>query len=223
MYTPRHFEEPRTDVMHRLMREHPLATLVTIGPDGPDANAIPLHLVTSKEAPFTSKEAPLGVLRGHVARANPLWREHPTDTPALAIFHGAESYISPAFYASKAETGKVVPTWNYVMVQARGFLRVMDHPQWIRAQIDALTHAQEASSPKPWAVTDAPADYIEKLIGAIVGIEITISRLQGKWKVSQNQSLPNREGVMNGLAERGTGDDAVMAALVHERGDMRPA
>ncbi len=214
MYTPRHFDEPRTDVMHKLMRAHPLASFVTIGPDGPDANAIPLHLVVSEDAP-------LGILRGHVARANPLWREHPTATPVLAIFHGPESYISPTFYATKAETSKVVPTWNYVAVHARGYLRVMDDPQWIRAQLDALTHAQEAASPQPWAVTDAPSDYIEKLIGAIVGIEITIDRLQGKWKASQNQSLPNRQGVIDGLRKRAAGEDVVMASLVHERNETR--
>ena len=216
MYTPKHFEEPETHVMHRLMRERPLATLVTIGSDGPDANAIPMQLIVREDTP-------LGVLRGHVARANPLWREHPAETPTLAIFHGAESYISPAFYATKAESGKVVPTWNYVLVQARGHLRVIHDPQWIHAQIDALTHARESASPQPWAVTDAPPDYIEKLIGAIVGIEITINRLQGKWKVSQNQPPSNREGVINGLNERAMGEDTVMASLVHQRGETRPA
>lgn len=210
MYTPKHFEEPQIEVLHQLIRERPLATLVTLGPDGPDANSIPLHLAESEDHPF-------GILRGHIARANPLWREHPTETPVLAIFHGREGYITPSWYATKAETGKVVPTWNYVIVHARGFLHVVEDPQWIRAQMEALTREREAAFAHPWEVTDAPADYVEKLIGTVVGIEIPITRLHGKWKVSQNQPLRNRQGVIQGLESLATEEASAMAHLVQER------
>ena len=174
MYLPKHFAEDDVAEMHALMRARPLATLVSHGADGLNANHIPLLLVDGK-------------LQGHVARANPLWKAGNVAGEVLVIFHGDDSYISPSGYATKAEHGKVVPTWNYVAVHAYGELRIVDDPQWIFAQISALTAANEAVLPQPWAVTDAPVDYIEKMLGAIVGIEITITRLLGKWKVSQNQ------------------------------------
>lgn len=172
MYVPKHFEEPRVTVMQQLLRDQPLATLVTVGPNGPDANLIPLQLVVTEEAP-------LGLLQGHVARANPLWKEYSEGLPVLAVFHGSESYISPSWYATKQETGRVVPTGNYAVVHARGTMRVIDDPAWVRAQIEALTQSQEASFERPWSVDDAPADYIEKSIRAVVGIEIAIASLQG--------------------------------------------
>jgi transcriptional regulator len=217
MYTPKHFDEPEITVLHQLMRERPLATLVTLGTDGPEANAVPLHLAETDAS--SQGQQSQGVLRGHVARANPLWQEHPPETPVLAIFHGPEGYISPSWYATKAETGKVVPTWNYVVVHARGLLRTIDDPQWIRAQIDALTSEQETAFDHPWSTADAPADFIDKLVGAVVGIEIAITRLQGKWKVSQNQPLPNRLGVIQGLEARGTGEAAAMADLIRQRNE----
>jgi transcriptional regulator len=210
MYMPKHFEEPDISVMHQLLHEQPLATLVTVGPNGPNADLIPLQLVVTDEAP-------LGLLQGHVARANPVWKEYLQDVPVLAVFHSAESYISPSWYATKQETGRVVPTWNYVVVHARGKMRVIDEPAWLRAQIEALTQAQEARFEHPWSLEDAPADYIEKTMQAIVGIEIAICSLQGKWKVSQNQSEQNRLGVIQGLEALETETATKMAGLVRQR------
>ena len=204
MYLPKHFAEDDVAEMHALMRAHPLATLVSHGPDGLDANHIPLLLADA---------APCGKLQGHVARANPLWKPGRVAGEVLVVFQGDECYISPSGYATKAEHGKVVPTWNYVAVHAYGDLRVIDDPDWILAQVSALTAANESALPQPWRVTDAPADYIEKMLGAIVGIEITITRLLGKWKVSQNQPAVNRASLIAAL-ER-TGDP--MAGLIRAR------
>ena len=187
MYLPKHFAEDDVAKMHALMRAHPLATLISHGPDGLNANHIPLLLADGK-------------LQGHVARANPLWKVGNVAGEVLVIFHGHESYISPSGYATKAEHGKVVPTWNYVAVHAYGDLRVIDDPAWIFGQISALTAANEAVLPQPWAVTDAPADYIERMLGAIVGIEISITHLLGKWKVSQNQPPANQTSLTKALA-----------------------
>ena len=204
MYLPKHFAEDDVAEMHALMRAHPLATLVSHGPDGLDANHIPLLLADA---------APCGKLQGHVARANPLWKPGRVAGEVLVVFQGDECYISPSGYATKAEHGKVVPTWNYVAVHAYGDLRVIDDPDWILAQVSALTAANESALPQPWRVTDAPADYIEKMLGAIVGIEITITRLLGKWKVSQNQPAANQASLIAAL-ER-TGDP--MAGLIRAR------
>lgn len=202
MYLPSHFAETDTGTLHALIRERPLATLVTLRPDGLNANHIPLHLDVDA--------GPCGTLRGHVARANLLWKEA-AGSQVLVIFQGPESYISPAGYATKAEHGKVVPTWNYTAVHAHGVLRSIEDADWIFAQISALTAAHEAGLPKPWAVSDAPADYIEKMLGAIVGIEIPIDRLVGKWKVSQNQPVENQVSLLTALA------GSPMAELIRER------
>ena len=206
MDTPKHFEQPRTEVMHALMRARPLATLVTLTSKGLEANHIPLHLA---DAP-----APFGTLRGHVARANPLWRDFAKDVEVLAIFHGPDCYITPSWYATKQETGKVVPTWNYAVVHAYGNLRIIDDASWVRSQLEALTDHQEANFSQPWSVADAPREYTDKLIEAIVGFEIVITRLTGKWKVSQNQPAQNQAGVIAGLNASGQHDAAAMAALV---------
>lgn len=206
MYTPRHFEEPRIEVMHELMHARPLATLVTLASGGLNANHIPLHLI---DAP-----APFGTLRGHVARANPLWRDFAAHVEVLAIFHGPDSYITPSWYATKQEAGKVVPTWNYAVVHAYGTLRVIDDAAWVRAQLEALTAHNEAKFDHPWSVSDAPREYTDKLIEAIVGIEIVVTSLTGKWKVSQNQPAQNRAGVITGLNHSGLRDAAEMATLV---------
>lgn len=212
MYLPKHFAEPRVEVMHELMRAHPLATLVTLSSDGLDANHIPLQLVAG--------HSPFGTLQGHVARANPAWRDFDTDTEVLAIFQGPEGYISPSWYATKKETGKAVPTWNYAVVHARGALRVIDDASWVRAQIEALTTRNEAQLPHPWAVSDAPADYVEKLIAAVVGIEIVITRLTGKWKTSQNQPAENQAGVIAALRSHGHDNSTAMADLIETRAKM---
>lgn len=213
MCTPKHFEEPRTEVMHTLMRARPLATLVTLSSGGLNANHIPLHLVDTP--------APFGILRGHVARANPLWHDFEKDVGVLAIFHGPDRYITPGWYATKQETGKVVPTWNYAVVHAYGTLRAIDDPIWLSAQLKALTDHNEANFPKPWSVSDAPHEFTEKLISSIVGIEIVITRLTGKWKVSQNQPAQNQAGVIAGLHASVSRDADTMAELVKEK--MRQA
>jgi transcriptional regulator len=194
MYLPKHFAEGDVAVLHDLMRANPLATLVSHGPDGLNANHLPLLLADGE---------PWGRLQGHVARANPLGRAGNVTGEVLVVFQGDESYVSPSGYATKAEHGRVVPTWNYVAVHAYGQLRVIEDPHWILAQISALTATNEAVLPQPWAVTDAPADYIEKMLGAIVGIEITITRLLGKWKVSQNQPAENQASLIAAFAARG--------------------
>ena len=206
MYTPKHFEEPRIEVLHELMRARPLATLVTLTSGGLNANHVPLHLADTP--------APFGTLRGHVARANPVWRDFAKDVEALAMFHGPDCYITPSWYATKQETGKVVPTWNYAVVHAYGTLRIIDDAVWVRAQIEALTAHNEAGFARPWSVSDAPHEYTEKRIGAIIGFEIVITKLTGKWKASQNQPAQNQASVIEGLNNSGLRDAAEMAALV---------
>lgn len=209
MYIPAHFDEQRPEVLHALMRSYPLATLITRTAEGFAANHIPLHLDPEAQAH--------GVLRGHVARANPLWSELAEGSEALAIFQGPQSYISPSWYATKKEHGKVVPTWNYCAVHAYGALQVHQDGAWIRAQVQALTAWQEASLPQPWAVSDAPREHIDALLQQIVGIELVITRLYGKWKLSQNQPPRNRAGVIEGLEQRSEVNAAQMAALMRQR------
>jgi transcriptional regulator len=206
MYLPRHFEETRAEVLHALVRQHPLATLVHVGPNGLEANHVPLHLHYVPGEPV--------VLRGHVARANALWREADLNVPVLAVFQGAQHYISPNWYASKADGGKVVPTWNYAVVHAKGRLQIRDDAAWVRAQMQALTTQQEAPQPHPWAVDDAPADYTARLLNAVVGLELVVDSWQGKWKVSQNQSVANQSSVHSALQADGSTPAADMAALV---------
>ncbi len=196
--------------MHNLVRTHPLATLITLGTDGITANHVPLHLST--------EPLPFGTLQGHVARANPIWTDLVPDVEALAVFQGPEAYISPSWYATKQQTGKVVPTWNYIVVHAHGHLRVTDDAQWLRSQIEKLTSSEEASFAEPWQTSDAPDDYIQKLMGAIVGIELVITKLSGKWKVSQNQPYANQIGVIEGLQSLGGADSETMAKLISDNG-----
>jgi transcriptional regulator len=201
MYLPKHFAQHDREQVIALMRERPLATLVTITPDGPSADLIPLE--------FVADEGGHGTLRGHVARANPLWQR--AGTTALAVFTGPEAYISPGWYASKKEHGKVVPTWNYTMVQGRGVLRAVDEAPWLHALVQRLTNHHEATQATPWHVSDAPDDYVQQMLRAIVGIEIALDSLVGKWKVSQNRSAADREGTVHGLAAAQADE---MAALV---------
>jgi len=215
MYLPAHFEEKRTEVLHALIRSHPLGTLITQDLDGAlQADPIPFLIEPSPDATRCT-------LRGHVARANPLWRESRDDVDALVVFQGTQSYISPNWYPSKAQHGKVVPTWNYIVVQARGRLRAIEDPVWLRALVARLTERHEARQDKPWRIDDAPPDYIETMLGAIVGIEIELAALVGKWKVTQNRSLADRAGVATGLtalaARDGDAEAAAMAAEVSRR------
>jgi transcriptional regulator len=190
MYQPPHFKEERLDVQHALIATHPFGLLISAGVDGPEANGIPFTL--EKDA------APLGVLRCHVARANGQWRNL-DGQKILAVFQGPQAYISPSLYETKRETGKVVPTWNYAMVQARGIARVHEDPSWLREQVNALTNGHEATRVAPWQVSDAPDSYIQSQLKGIVGIEIAIDVIEGKWKMSQNRSEADRRGVASGL------------------------
>jgi transcriptional regulator len=206
MYLPAHFAESRPEVLATLVRSHPFGLLVTQNRSGGiDANSIPFFL-------DAGAEGTPGVLRGHVARANPLWQSARDDADALVVFQGPQGYVSPAWYPSKAEHGKAVPTWNYVMVQARGALRAIDDRAWLRDFVTRLTERHEGARAAPWAVSDAPADYIETMLGAIVGIEIVLSSLTGKWKVSQNRPAADRAGVVAGLLREG-GDGALAAEV----------
>ena len=193
MYIPAHFAEQRPPALQALLRAHPLATLVVTQDDAFVANHIPLMHVADTSAH--------GVLRGHVARANPLWRALGNGTPALAVFHGADAYVSPSLYPSKATSGKVVPTWNYAVVHVHGRLRAIDDSAWLRQLVITLTDWQEGARRVPWQVTDAPADYIDDMLRAIVGIELEIERIEGKFKLSQNRTADDRDGVITGLSD----------------------
>jgi transcriptional regulator len=207
MYQVAAFREERIDVMHALIRAHPLAVLVTNSSGSLEANHLPLLI-----DPLPS---PLGTLRGHVARANPLWKQL-CDGEALAVFQGPQVYVTPSWYPEKRETGKVVPTWNYAVVHVRGPLVIHDDRDWLRDLVSRLTDQQEAGLPQPWGINDAPAEYIERMLGAIVGIEIPVSRIEGKWKVSQNKADADRAGVVDGLAQSADPQAQVMAGLVAE-------
>lgn len=205
MYLPAHFEQRDTGALHALMAEHPLATLVTPGPDGVVADLVPLHRHATADGRTE--------LRGHVARANPLWR-HADGQPVLVMFQGPQAYVTPSWYASKPRHGKVVPTWNYTVVQARGTLHAVDDAPWLRDLVGLLTDTHEAPRAQPWAVQDAPDDYVQQMLRAIVGIRIPVDALVGKWKVSQNRDEADRAGVATGLAAD-AGQDA-LAQLVAE-------
>ena len=208
MYLPKHFEETRVEVLHELIHAHPLGALVTMTADGLDANHIPFEVDPSP--------APFGTLRGHVARANPVWRDASRAVEALVIFQGPGTYISPSWYVTKKETAKVVPTWNYVVVHAHGALRAIDDREWLRAFVEKLTNRHETGRREPWKVTDAPADFIDKQLGAIVGIEVPMTRLIGKWKVSQNRPAADRDGVVQALRQDGDHAAAAMSDLVRQ-------
>ena len=207
MHRPEAFREDRLEILQAAIRAHPLATLITAGPGGLMANLVPFTLIEGGQR---------GVLRAHLARANGQLAELAACDEALVMLQGPQAYITPSWYASKREHGKVVPTWNYVAVQARGRPAVMDEAGWVREQIGALTTQQEASRAEPWAVTDAPDAYIAAQLRGIVGVEIPIDRLEGKWKVSQNRGAADRQGVEAGLG--GEAEDEAMARLVAQAG-----
>jgi len=191
MYNPPHFKEDRPEVLYAAIRAAKLATLVTHSAEGLEANPLPFLLDT--DVP------PHGVLIGHFARANPQWRHAASGAEALAIFHGPDAYISPSFYPSKAEHGRVVPTWNYVTVHVHGTLRAVEDPAELHAIVSALTRHHEAPRAVPWAVTDAPPDFVQAQLRGIVGVILQISRIEGKWKMSQNRNAADRAGVVAGL------------------------
>jgi len=205
MYEVAAFRETRIEVMHALIRAHPLATLVTVSGGMAEANHLPLLV--------DPDPMPNGTLHGHVARANPLWRQAP-EGEVLVVFQGPQIYVSPSWYPSKREHGKVVPTWNYAVVHVRGPLQIRDDREWLRGLVSRLTDSQEAGQRQPWGVGDAPADYIDRMLEAIVGIEVPVRSIEGKWKVSQNRAQADRDGVAAGLSARGDAEALLMKRLV---------
>ena len=195
MYLPKHFEQHDPALLQALMRDHPLAALVSSGADGVTADHLPLE--------YDPGAGPHGTLYGHVARANTLW-QHAHGTPVLAIFQGPQAYITPSWYATKALTHKVVPTWNYSVVHAHGTLEAVDEAPWLHALVSRLTQHHESPRAQPWAVLDAPADFVQQTLRSIVGIRIPLTRLLGKWKISQNRNEADRQGVAAGLVAAGT-------------------
>jgi transcriptional regulator len=205
MYIPAQFEESNVEVLHAFMQDQPFATVVTHGSGGLNANHFPLLL--------DPDPSPYGTLRGHMSRANDAWREA-AGTDALIIFQGPHSYISPSWYPARQETGRVVPTWNYVVVHAYGTLRVVDDPEWVRRHVEQLTDTFEGPQAERWRVSDAPADWVDSLVQGIVGFELPIARLLGKWKVSQNRGAADRAGAIAGLEAAGDPASAAMAKLI---------
>ncbi len=210
MYQPSHFREDRLAVQHALIRAHPLGFLITAGPGRLQANSVPFLI--------DSEARKKGTLRAHLARANPQLQELAQTDECLVVFQGPQRYITPSWYATKQETGKVVPTWNYITVHAWGRPRMIEDVGWLRQQVGELTASQENVRRDPWAIGDAPADFIAAQLKAIVGLEIPIARIEGKWKVSQNRPAADRVGVVAGLRSEG---DETMAAAVAERGSAK--
>ena len=199
MYMPSYFSETRVEVLHGLIRDYPFATVVVNASSGLIANHLPFELVD-------------GVLHGHVARGNELVRMDGVEV--LLVFRGPDGYISPNWYPTKHETGREVPTWNYAVLHVHGRLRVIDDAAWLRVLLERLTDHHEADQPQPWKMSDAPEDHIEKSLHAIVGLEVTIDRVEGKFKLSQNHPARNRAGVIAGLRDRDADGDAELAALM---------
>lgn len=210
MYIPKHFEETRLPVIHGLIDAYPFGSLITMGASGLVASHIPMVLERG--------DTPLGVLRGHLSRANAQWKEFSPEVEALAIFSGPDHYITPTWYAEKAETSKVVPTWNYAVVHVYGRVTLHEDAVWLRAHLEALTNVHEAGMATPWKVADAPDEYVNTMMKGIVRFELVVTRLEGKWKASQNRSERDRLGVAEGLGELGTENSRAMKAMVERRG-----
>ena len=206
MYVPKHFEEPDLSVLHGLIRAHPLGTWVTQGDGELIANHVPFLLDPARGR--------YGTLLGHVARSNRVWRSFSTAVASVVVFQGAEAYVTPSWYPSKRVSGEVVPTWNYAVVHAHGIPRVIQDGNWLLDLVTRLTDVHESCREIPWKVADAPRDFIDRLIQAVVGIEIPVERLVGKWKVSQNRPESDRLGVATGLEARGGDRSDEMASLV---------
>lgn len=191
MYVPAHFRETRVELLQALIERHPLGILVAVTAQGLTANHIPMHAAL--------REGGRGRLRGHIARANSLWRDLQPDAAVLAIFSGAEHYISPSWYPSKKETGKAVPTWNYATVHLQGTIRFTEDADWLRGLVGELTDLHEEGRPNRWHMSDSPADYIDGMLRAIVGFEIEVTAVAGKFKGSQNRPIGDREGARSAL------------------------
>jgi transcriptional regulator len=202
MYTSSAFSVENIKEQHKLICSHPLGVIISTGAEGLQASPLPFHL--------NADASPLGRLEGHLSRANKHWQSL-QDSEVLIVFQGTEAYVTPSWYQAKIEHGKVVPTWNYVIVQVRGRVRVIDDADWLRAHVTRLTNEHEATRDAPWYVSDAPATFIEGLIKGIIGLEVVIDQIEGKWKVSQNRSEVDRAGVIAGFRAAGRDD---MATLV---------
>lgn len=203
MYTPPAFRQNDLVLLHQQINACPLATLVNQGANGLQASHLPLLLAAD--------EGEFGTLYGHFARANPHWREL-LQGETLAIFQGPQAYISPAWYPSKAEHGKAVPTWNYIAVHARGQAQLIEDPEGLLQLVSRLSAQHEAGREQPWAVSEAPTDYIDTMLRAIVGFALPIQRLEGQWKLSQNRTAADREGVHKGLSASPVAADQALAA-----------
>ncbi|WP_440534615.1 FMN-binding negative transcriptional regulator [Variovorax sp. YR566] len=195
MYVSPHFDESRTEVLHDLIAKHPFGILFTHGKSGLDANHIPFEL--------NAKEGAKGVLHCHVARKNPVWQDIVNGDEVLVVFQAADAYISPQWFPSKHEFHKQVPTWNYIVVHAYGRVTIRDDERYVRGMVARLTRTHEASQPVPWKMTDGPKDYIDMMLAAIVGVEIEVTRLVGKTKVSQNREVRDLVGAGNALNAKG--------------------
>ena len=206
MYLPRHFAETRVEVLHDLIRRMPLGTLVAATADGLEASHLPFEIDPLPQ--------PFGTLRCHLARANPLWQQIGADREVLVVFQGEQAYVSPSWYPTKQQDSRVVPTWNYVAVHAYGVAKVTQDAAWLRRMVEGLTHRHEQGRADPWHVSDAPGEYIDKMLGAIVGVEIPLTRLLGKWKLSQNRTVADRQGVVAGLERDGSPAQTDVAALI---------
>ena len=212
MYVPAHFDEPRTEVLHDLIKHHPFGILVTHGASGLDANHIPFEL--------NPQQGKMGMLNAHVARANPVWREVADGDEVMVIFRAADAYVSPNWYPSKHEFHKQVPTWNYMVVHAHGRITIRDDERFVRGVVARLTRTHEASQPAPWKMTDSPQDVIDTMLKAIVGIEIGITRLAGKSKLSQNKEVRDIRNA--GETLRAQGDQVIGDAML-ACADAKPA
>lgn len=208
MYVPPHFAEQDKAQLHQAIRDTRLATLVTLGSGGLEASHVPILL--------DEGEGPWGVIRGHLARANPQWRRAATETQALAMFLGPDAYVTPSWYATKRETGKVVPTWNYLAIHAYGRIEFFEDAERLRDIVTSLTRRHEGKRAAPWAVSDAPEDYIRAQLRGIVGFRLPIERLEGKWKLSQNRTEADRQGVIEGLEGEGGALEAAIARRMRD-------
>jgi len=206
MYLPIHHREDRLGLQHDLIRAYPLGMLVIMGRAGLAANPVPFVL--------DAGASQNGVLKAHIARANSLWQDYDPAHEALVIFQGPQIYVSPNYYASKKETGKIVPTWNYVCVQAYGTLKVMDDRDWLLDQLGTLTRRHEADQPVPWSIADAPEDYIAMMLKGIIGFEIDIARIEGKWKLSQNRSAADQASLVEALRHSAGENASAIASLM---------
>jgi transcriptional regulator len=216
MYIPKQFNVSDLAVIGRLIEANPLATIVTRQGDTLNANHIPLHLVAVGEHASSSAVWPGQVLRGHVARANPIWNDLQGSDKALVVFLGVQAYISPSLYASKKVDAKVVPTWNYEAVHVHGSIRLIHDGPGLHSLMHSLTNTQERDQRHPWSIDDAPADYTANLMKAIVGIEISIERIEAKRKLSQNQPGANQQSVIKGLTSQQTPQAVAMANAIRE-------